>query len=427
MTTRKSTASTIPADCPPCERIEGVKIATLARKYGTPLYVYSHAALVENFGRIQRAFASIDPLIAYSVKCNSSAAVIRTLVAEGAGLDIVSLGELERGLAAGVDPAKIVFAGVGKSRREIEAALEAGIGLFNIESEPEAEAIAAAGRRLRVSAPAALRINPDVDASTHRYISTGRKENKFGIPFHVARRVFRRVARLRGINLRGLHAHIGSQIMKPDAFVKSLGRLTELIEFLRRDGHTIDTLNLGGGFGIDYEHGVKPMDMDALGRALIPLIEPLGVRLILEPGRPIAGPAGFFITRVEYIKLGDVKNFAIVDGAMNDLLRPALYSAYHRIALSEPRGGRRKQYDIVGPICESADFLGKERRLPVLKSGDLLVVHDAGAYAMAMASNYNSRPRPAEVMVKGRRHFEIRRRETLSDVVRGEVLPDFLR
>lgn len=410
------------------DSIEGVKLSTLAKKYGTPLYIYSYTTLVGNFRTIKQAFAELDPLIAFSVKCNTNRAVLRALVAEGAGLDIVSVGELERGLAAGVKPKKVVFAGVGKTNEEIARALQVGIGLFNIESEAEAEAIAAVARKMKKNAPAALRINPDVDASTHHYITTGKKENKFGIPFEGARKIFGRIARLRGMELTALHAHIGSQITKPEVYEQALGRLLELRDALQRDGHAISTMNLGGGFGIDYEAGEKPMDAAAVAKRLIPLLKAAGVRLILEPGRSIAGPAGFLLTRVIYIKPGEAKNFAIIDGGMNDLIRPALYSAHHRIALAGPaRGGKKIKYDIVGPICESSDFLGKERELPKLKADDLLLVYDAGAYSMAMASNYNSRPRPAEVMVKGRDHFLVRERETIAELSRLESIPKFLR
>ena len=410
------------------EAIEGVGLSTLARRYGTPLYIYSYSKLIENFRSFRDAFAGLDPLIAYSVKCNSNGAVMRALLREGAGLDVVSMGELNRGLAAGVDPRKVVFAGVGKTRDEISAALRAGIRLFNIESEAEAENIASVARKLKTHAPAALRINPDVDASTHRYITTGKKENKFGIPFAAARRVFRRIAAMKSIDLTGLHVHIGSQIMKPAAYVKSLKRVAELTEILRRDGHKIDTVNLGGGFGVDYEHGSQPLDVAALAKTVAPLLRRLDVELILEPGRSIAATAGFFLTKVLYVKPGEDKNFAIVDGAMNDLLRPVLYGAYHRIELVGPRRkGRRLSYDVVGPVCESGDFLGKSRKLPVLKGGDLLLLYDAGAYGMVMASNYNSRPRPPEVMIKGRRHYVVRRGETEGDLVRHEAVPDFLR
>ncbi|MCL5270142.1 MAG: diaminopimelate decarboxylase [bacterium] len=419
-----TTINTDPADR--SLRVEQVKLSLLAKRYGTPLYVYSYARLIENYRRIRDAFAAVNPLIAFSMKCNSNAAILRALINEGTGLDIVSGGELARGLATGADPAKIIFAGVGKTREEIVAALRAGIRAFNVESEPEADAIGAVAARLRRPAPIAIRVNPDVDAATHHYITTGRKENKFGIPFDKVRRLFRKLARTRGLRLVGLHCHIGSQILKPDGYIKALGRMAELLARLRADGHAIDLLNLGGGFGIAYEEGQEPMDMKALAAALVPELRKLGVRVIFEPGRSIAGPAGFLLTRVEYVKEGAVKNFAIVDGAMNDLIRPSLYSAFHRILPVEARRGRVRTYDVVGPICESGDFLGKDRQLPLLRAGDLLVVCDAGAYGMAMASNYNSRPRAAEVLVRGGRHHLIRRREKVEDLVAPEAIPAFL-
>jgi len=407
--------------------VEQVKVAALAKRYGTPLYVYSHEALVENYHAIADAFAPLRPLIAFSMKSNANAAVLRTLIGQGAGLDIVSGGELARGLAAGVDPRKVIFAGVGKSREEIAAAIRAGIRAFNVESEPEAEAIAEVARKLRKKAPVAIRVNPDVDAATHHYITTGRKENKFGIPFPAVRRLAKRLAALGGLEFVGLHCHIGSQILKPGGYVTALGRMAELLAALRRDGHAARLLNLGGGFGIAYEEGQEPLDMIGLAELLVAPIQELGVDIIFEPGRSIVGSAGFLLTRVEYVKAGAVKNFAIVDGAMSDLIRPSLYSAYHRIVRDGPAGrGRPRTYDVVGPICESGDFLGKERAFPALRSGDLLVVCDAGAYGMAMASNYNSRPRAAEVLVKGARAFLVRRRETIEDLTRQEAVPEFL-
>ena len=408
-------------------KIDAVKASTLARRYGTPLYVYAYKDLVGNFRSIRDAFAEVNPLIAFSMKSNSNGAVLRALVAEGAGLDIVSGGELQRGLAAGADPKRIIFAGVGKSREEIEAALKAGIRAFNVESEGEAEAIAEVARRQRKTAPIALRVNPDVDPETHEYITTGKKENKFGIPFSTIRRLCGRLGRKDRLELVGLHCHIGSQILKPTGFEMALGRMGELIEQLRKDGHALPLLNLGGGFGIAYEEGQEPMDVQLLAQTLTPVLEQLDVEVIFEPGRSIAGPAGFFLTRVQYIKKGKTRHFAIVDGAMNDLIRPSLYQAYHRIVMDGRRGGSRPTYDIVGPICETGDFLGRGRSLPSLRAGDLLVVCDVGAYGMTMASNYNSRPRAAEVMVKGRRHFVVRRRETIEDLTVHEEIPDFLK
>jgi diaminopimelate decarboxylase len=412
--------------------IEGVSLAALAKEYGTPLYVYSHAQLMAGFERIRDAFAPPEnpmaALIAYSVKSNTNAAILRLLVDDGAGLDIVSGGELKRGLTAGADPKKIIFAGVGKTDEEIAAALRARILAFNVESEAEAEAIARVAKRMRRRAPICIRVNPDVDAATHAYISTGRKENKFGIAFDRVRRLMKHLAGLRELDLCGVHCHIGSQILQIDSHVKALGRMAELIELLRRDGRPIRILNLGGGFGIAYTDEQQPMDVAALAEKMLPTLRKLNVQLILEPGRSISGPAGFLLTRLLYVKPGEAKNFAIVDGAMNDLLRPSLYSAYHRILLDgPPRRGKKRAYDIVGPICESGDFLGKDRPFPPLESGDLFLVCDAGAYGFVMASNYNSRPRAAEVLVKGRQHHPIRRRETLADLTGAETMPAFLK
>lgn len=408
--------------------IDGLKIAALAKKFGTPLYVYSHATLVENFKRIQQAFAPVNAVIAYAMKSNSNGAILRTLVKAGAGMDIVSGGELERALRAGADPKKVIFAGVGKSRDEIALALKTGILAFNVESEAEAEAIAEVAKKMKQRAPICIRVNPDVDAATHHYITTGKKDNKFGIAFHRVRRLLKKLATFPSLRVVGLHTHIGSQITKPDGYLKTVDRMAELLAAVRKDGHAIEILNLGGGFGIAYEEGSAPMDVPALAAAIIPRLSELGVQIIFEPGRSISGPAGFLITKVEYIKQGETRNFAIIDGAMNDLIRPSLYSAYHRILLDGPvRRGRRMTYDVVGPICESGDFLGKERTFPTLVHGDLLLVCDAGAYGMAMSSNYNSRPRPAEVLVKGGKAHVIRERETLDQVIGPEAIPAFLK
>ena len=408
--------------------LDGVPVATLAKKFGTPLYIYSHARLVENFSAIRDAFAPVKPLVAYAMKCNSNGAILRTVIKEGAGLDIVSGGELERGLRAGVDPKKVIFSGVGKTKEEIAAALKAGIRAFNIESEPEAFAIDAVAAKMKKKAPIAIRVNPDVDAATHHYITTGKKENKFGIPFHAVRKLAKTLAGLKHVQLIGLHAHIGSQITQPAPYLASLGRVKELLALLRKDKHEITLLNLGGGFGISYDENEKPMDMAKLAAGLIPGLQGLDVDIIFEPGRSIAGPAGFLLTKVEYIKDGDAKNFAIIDGAMNDLIRPSLYSAFHRILLDGPkRRGKARKFDIVGPICESGDFLGKDREFAGLQAGDLFVVCEAGAYGMAMASNYNSRGRAAEVLVKGGKAHLIRERETLDDQVKQEVVPGFLK
>lgn len=406
--------------------LDGVPLRALAEKYGTPLYVYSHQTLVDNFRRIHDAFAPVDALVAFSMKCNSNRAILRSLLREGSGLDIVSGGELLRGLEAGADPTKIIFAGVGKRREEIALALKHDILAFNVESEPEAEAIAEVAAGLGKQARICIRVNPDVDAATHDYITTGKKENKFGIAFHGVRDLFKRLSRLEGLRLTGLHAHIGSQILKPEGYIKTLGRMQELLEAIRNDGHPLEILNLGGGFGIAYEEHEQPMDVAALAEQMIPALRELNAKIIFEPGRSVAGPAGYMLTRVIYIKHGEAKHFAIVDGAMNDLIRPSLYSAYHRILLDEAGDGSAEQYDIVGPICESGDFLGKDRSFRPLGPGDLLAVCDAGAYGFVMASNYNSRPKPPEVMVRDGKDYLIRRRESLDELTANEQVPDFL-
>ncbi len=408
-------------------KLDGVPVATLARKFGTPLYVYSHSTLVANYDRIRQAFAEIDPLIAFSTKSNTNGTILRILLERGAGLDIVSGGELERALRAGADPARIIYAGVGKTREEIAAALNVRILAFNVESPAEAEAINEVASGFGRKAPVAVRVNPDVAADTHHYISTGRKETKFGIPYHDVRRLCRRLARMPHLRLIGVHAHIGSQITQTEPFVKALERVVQLTHQLRRDGLSIDLVNLGGGFGIGYEESTQPIDLEELARRMMPMLRELRAQVIFEPGRSIVGPAGFLLTRVLYIKEAQTKCFAIVDGAMNDLLRPSLYSAYHRILLDgRPGRGRRRVYDVVGPICETGDFLGKDRPFPPLKPDDLLLVCDAGAYGMTMASNYNSRPRPAEVLVRQDKAYLIRHRETIDQIIGCEEIPPFL-
>ncbi|OPZ20568.1 MAG: Diaminopimelate decarboxylase [candidate division BRC1 bacterium ADurb.BinA364] len=414
-----------------CEGIlclEGANLMRAAERFGVPLYVYSAKAIRDNFRRIRDAFAECAPLIAYSAKANTSGAILRLLAREGAGLDVVSGGELERGLRAGFPAARIVYSGVGKTEAEIARSIECGILRFNIESPAEAERIAATADRLGKTARAALRVNPDVDAHTHDYITTGKKENKFGINYDQAADVFDRVARMKGIALDGVHAHIGSEILRIDPHIRALDRLEGLIGELRRKGHAIESVNLGGGFGIGYGDDEEPLDVAALAGRLAPRLKSLCGEVVFEPGRSIVGDTGLLLTRVVYIKNGSARRFAIVDAGMNDLARPALYNAYHRIErVREAAGEPLETIDVVGPICESADFLAKDRALPPLKQGDLLAVLDAGAYGMAMASHYNSRPLAAEVLVSGGQCHLIRERETIEDLMRMERMPDFLR
>lgn len=406
---------------------EGVSVRELAEQFGTPLYFYSESTLLGNLRRIQKAFSPLRPLVAFSVKANSNGALLRLLRKNGAGFDIVSGGELQRVLGAGSSPDKIIFAGVGKTREEMRAALRARILMFNVESLAEARALSEEARKLRLTAPVALRVNPDVDAGTHEYITTGRKENKFGVSLDRARGELEALLELPHLRLVGLHAHIGSQILNSRAYVRAFRKVEKLITFLRGRNVRLESLNLGGGFGICYEENQKPLNIEKVAAELTPLVKPLGLRFILEPGRSVVGPAGFFLVRVLYIKEAVTKTFVITDGAMNDLIRPSLYSAYHRIIPErEPTARKMKKVDVVGPVCESGDFFAKDRPLPPAEAEDLLVIADAGAYGFAMASNYNTRPRSAEALIKGKGAELIRQRETVKELLANEVIPERL-
>lgn len=398
---------------------EDVPVAKLAKTYGTPLFVYSRSTLLGHFRKIQSAFAELEPLICYSVKANSNLSLLAELGACGAGMDIVSGGELARAQVAGVPGERIVYAGVGKTEAEIVAALRANILMFNVESEPELHRINRVAGRLKLAARVALRINPDVDARTHHYITTGTKENKFGLSVPLAVGLFRRAKGLKHVRLTGLHMHIGSQITTVTPYLQALERMIAVVRQLRDEGYALEYLNIGGGLGIIYDEE-KPQTADAFARAVLPLVRKLNCRLILEPGRFIAGNAGILVARVQYVKRGHLKTFAITDAGMNDLIRPSLYHAHHIVQPVMKKSGRSVLTDVVGPICESGDFLARERRLPPLAEGDLLAVRSAGAYGMSMASNYNSRLRAAEVLVSGRRARLIRRRETLDDLLAAE-------
>jgi len=412
---------------------EEIPVAALAEEHGTPLYIYSAAALVGKLNELREAFAELDPLICYSVKANSNLGVLKLMAERGSGFDVVSEGELYRVLKAGGQASQTVFAGVGKTDREIGAALETGVLMFNVESEAELEAIDAVAQRLEIQAPVAPRVNPDVDPKTHRYISTGKKESKFGMDVERALRAAETVAQRPGLRLIGLHMHIGSQITSVEPYEAAAKKAAELVERLRGMGHEVQWCNLGGGFGIDYRGG-EALPIAQFAEVMVPSLRSTGCRLALEPGRSIAGNAGILVGRVIYTKQSGEKRFVIQDAAMNDLIRPALYEGFHRIwpvevpadfpappddfeaAIpgAEPR-------DVVGPVCESGDFLAKDRPLPPLDRGDLLAVFSAGAYGMVMASNYNSRPRPAELLVEGARARLVRRRETLDDLIRHEL------
>ncbi len=410
---------------------EAVPAASIADRFGTPVYVYSRDTFLEHFRRLRDAFAVLNPVICYSVKSCQNLHICRMLAEAGSGFDVVSGGELFRAMQAGADPAKIVFAGVGKADAEIVEGIRAGIGYFNIESESEIEQLSALAEREGKVVRGALRVNPDVDPKTHVYTTTGKKETKFGVDLERARAAFKRAPPGGKLKMCGIHLHIGSPVNDLDAYKRSIEKALGLIEQLRADGHTIDTIDIGGGFGAYYVGGEAPPASE-YARVIVPLLKDAGLRVILEPGRSIAGNAGILLTRVVHIKKSGERQFVIVDASMNELIRPALYGAYHFIwpveagervpgtrATEQPFDGL-KLCDVVGPVCESGDFLAKDRKLPPLKRGDLVAVFTAGAYAMVMASQYNSRPRAAEVLVDGEQARLIRRRETYEDLVAAE-------
>ncbi|MBS8267659.1 diaminopimelate decarboxylase [Halomonas litopenaei] len=405
---------------------EEVPLARIAEAVGTPCYVYSRATLERHFQAYREALGSHPHLICYAVKANSNLAVLNVLARQGAGFDIVSQGELERVLAAGGDPAKVVFSGVAKRPDEMARALEVGIKCFNVESRPELEVLNEVAGRLGKVAPVSLRVNPDVDAGTHPYISTGLKDNKFGIPVDEALEVYRLAAELPHLKVTGLDCHIGSQLTEIAPFLDALERLLVLLDRLREENIEVSHLDLGGGLGVPYRDETPPAPFDYASKLLERLSRWDGgerLTLLFEPGRSIAANAGVMLTRLTYVKPGETKNFAIVDAAMNDLIRPSLYQAWQAIIEVDTRLDRASDvYDVVGPVCETGDFLGKERQLAVAP-GDLMAVRSAGAYGFVMASNYNSRPRPAEVLVDGDSYQVVRRRETLEDLWAGESLP----
>jgi diaminopimelate decarboxylase len=440
-----------------CEEVDLARVAT---EFGTPTYVYSAGTILDHYTRFDAALAPLDHLICYAVKANANRAILNLLVGAGAGFDIVSGGELFRVLAAGGDPAKCTFAGVGKSRDEIEYALEQGVYCFNVESEAELEAIEHIARAKKMRAPIALRVNPDVDPHTHQYISTGSQENKFGIPLNQVRAVYEHAAKMSNIEIVGVQMHIGSQITEAKPFASAIEKVAPLVCDLKSK-YAIKFFSIGGGMGIIYrramksgsgkwwhDHGGEPsaFSVGDYAEAIVPPLRDLGIRTLVEPGRFLIGNAGVLLTRVRYIKQTGGKKFAIVDAGMNDLIRPALYQSYHEIVpVNEPstltptlslegRGGReapgegefvsqskRGKIDIVGPVCESGDFFALGREMPEVHEGDLLAIMSAGAYGFVMASNYNSRPLPAEALVRGDKFALIRTRQTREDLVRGEV------
>lgn len=404
---------------------ESVSVERIAKRYGTPLYVYSRRTFLDHYRKIRDAFKSINPLICYSMKANSNLAICKILVKEGAGLDIVSGGELYVALRTGVSLKRIVYASVGKTESEIGYAIRNNILLFNIESLPELAMINKIAGKLRRRQSVAIRINPDVKARTHKYITTGVEENKFGVDIETAEDIFSNRSQFRNLDICGVHLHIGSQIVYAGPFVKAIQRIVNLVRRLEDEGIKIKWLNIGGGLGIIYS-GERPQTAQEYAKAVLPLLKEVDARIILEPGRFIAGNSGILVTRVLYIKETLRKNFAIVDAGMNDLVRPSLYGAYHEILPVETRAystsRKLRTYDIVGPICESGDFLAKARRFINLRQGDLLAVMSTGAYGFSMSSNYNSRPRPAEVLIDGNRTRLIRRRERYRDLLRTEAL-----
>lgn len=405
---------------------EDLRVSDIADKVGTPFYLYSRNTFATHFRAIDAAFEEIPHIICYSVKANSNVAIIKMLASEGAGADIVSGGELFRALKGGVEPGKIVFAGLGKTAEEIEYALKEGILMFNVESSQELMLINDVAQRLGVQAPVALRVNPDVDARTHPYIATGLKKSKFGIPLKEAMAEYEVAQKLPGLNPIGVHQHIGSQIMEAGPFENSLKKVTNLARSLKVLGMDIKYINIGGGFGIQYTDEEAP-DPEQFSSALVPLLREAGGTVIIEVGRMIAGNAGILVTKVLFNKQGEEKKFVVVDAAMNDLIRPSLYQAEHHIGpVVYSDGASEEKVDVVGPICESGDFLAQDRSLPETQPGDLLAVFTAGAYGFAMSSNYNSRRRPPEILVSGKKAYVIRRRETNEDLVRGEAIPQDL-
>jgi diaminopimelate decarboxylase len=405
---------------------EGVPVERIADAVGTPVYVYSATALGEAYDAYAAAFAGVPHLVCYSIKSNPNLAVVRLLVRRGAGVDVTSGGELFRALRAGADPARIVYSGVGKTDAEIDAALAARVKLFNVESRAELRRIDARAAAARATAPIAFRVNPDVDPKTHPYISTGLRTSKFGIPIAEASAAYAEAKALDHVRVVGVDCHIGSQLTSASPWEAALERLRELVLELRAAGHSISVLDVGGGLGIAYTAEQRPPSADEYARVVRDALGELGCELVIEPGRSISGPAGILVTRVLYEKSNDEKRFVVVDAAMNDLIRPALYQAYQEIEpVGPPRAGARR-VDVVGPVCESGDFLARDRELAHVERGDLLAVRAAGAYGFAMASNYNARPRAAEVLVRGDRFAVVRARESHEDLVRGETLGEEL-
>ncbi|MFA6600341.1 MAG: diaminopimelate decarboxylase [Candidatus Omnitrophota bacterium] len=404
---------------------ENVRVADILKKTGTPAYIYSSKTFASHVRKLQKAFRRFNPLICYSMKANSNLAVLKTMLREGAGLDIVSGGELYRAKCVECPPEKIVYAGVGKTAEEIAEALRYGILFFNVESEPELEMIDRVARDLRKLARVSLRINPDVDPRTHHHIATGKKESKFGLDLETAEKIFRKRQRFSSVSFCAIHVHIGSQILFSDPFVEAFRKTLAFIDEIEKRGAKIEYLNLGGGLGVIY-CDERPQTAQEFAKKIAPLFAGRKLRLIFEPGRFIVANGGILCARTLYVKQTPTKNFAIVDAAMNDLIRPSLYDAYHAVwPLEKKPQGATAIYDVVGPVCESGDFFAKGRELQKMKAGDAVAIMTAGAYGFTMSSNYNARPRACEVLVHGSRWEIVRKREALEDLAAGETIPDF--
>ncbi|MFC1510501.1 diaminopimelate decarboxylase [Candidatus Omnitrophota bacterium] len=405
-----------------CEKL---KVSAIAKECGTPLYIYSYKTLTDHFHKLKEAFKSVNPLICFAMKANDNLSVIKALADQGAGFDIVSIGELKKAIKVKADLQKIVFASVGKTEEEITLAIKSKILFFNVESLPELVEINRIAGKLKKVPQIALRINPDVDAVTHARITTGTLKNKFGIDLKTALQILKNKKKYKNLNINGLHCHIGSQITTVDPYIKALKKVTAFIQTCKKEGIAIKTLNMGGGLGINYNNDKANTAKQFAGKVM-PLLKKCDVKIIIEPGRFIAGNAGIFVTKTLYLKDNGVKKFLIVDGGMNDLARPSLYNAYHHIQPLKKTRAKKIVMDVVGPICESGDFFAKDRKLAPMKKGDLLAIMGAGAYGYVMASNYNVRRRPAEVMVKGNKFAVIKKRETFKDLIAGEDIPAFL-
>lgn len=404
---------------------EAASISSIVKKVGTPAYIYSHNTLVDHFTKIKKAFAPIDPIICFAMKANDNLAVLKTLLNEGAGFDIVSSGELRKAMLVGADPKKIVFASVGKTEEEITTALKAGILFFNVESEPELAELNRIAKAKKKRAPVALRINPDVAAVTHEKISTGTLKKKFGIDLSTAQNIMRAQKKYSNIDFVGLHCHIGSQIITKDPFIAALKRVKEFINQLRAEGIELKYLDIGGGLGIIYKDE-QPQTAQDFADAVLPLLQDIGLKVVMEPGRFIVGNAGILVCKILYLKDNGVKKFLIVDGGMNDLIRPSLYDAYHEIVPVKETKKQKVQLDIVGPICESGDYFAHDRQFPILEKDEYIAIMSAGAYGYVMSSNYNVRGRAPEVIVKGSKFAITKPRETFEDLVRGETVPKFI-